>query len=84
MSSQPVEENPRIERVIEESLQRVDSPEAARKVVERVERLAGSRTEEQLGQAAGVIQKPFDYDDLVSQVEQATNASETKPLALLR
>ena len=60
MSSQPVEEtgNPRIERVIEESLQRVDSPEAARKVVERVERLAGSRTEEQLGQAAATTPAP--------------------------
>jgi CheY-like chemotaxis protein len=31
----------------------------------------------------GVIQKPFDYDDLVSQVEQATNASVSRPLALL-
>jgi len=26
-------------------------------------------------QAAGVIQKPFDYDDLVSQVERATSRS---------
>jgi CheY-like chemotaxis protein len=36
--------------------------------------------EQDAHQAAGVIQKPFDYDDLVSKVEQAANA----PLALLR
>jgi hypothetical protein len=40
--------------------------------------------EQDAHQTAGVIQKPFDYDDLVSQVEQATNASVSKPLALLR
>jgi CheY-like chemotaxis protein len=40
--------------------------------------------EQDAHQAAGVIQKPFDYDDLVSQVEQATHASLSKPLALLR
>jgi undecaprenyl-diphosphatase len=60
VSSQPVEEspNPRIERVIEESLQRVDSPEAARKVVERVERLAGGRTEQELAQKAAATSAP--------------------------
>jgi membrane-associated phospholipid phosphatase len=50
--------NPRIERVIEESLQRVDSPEAARKVVERVERLAGGRTEEELADKAAATSTP--------------------------
>src|ERR671931_1623172 len=34
-------------------------------------------------QAAGVIKKPFDYEDLVSQVEQATARSRDRPLALL-
>jgi undecaprenyl-diphosphatase len=60
VSNQPVEvdQAPRIERVIEESLQRVDTPEAARKVVERVEHLAGSRTEEQLAQAAAGTSAP--------------------------
>jgi undecaprenyl-diphosphatase len=60
VSSQPVEEtpNPRIERVIEESLQRVDSPEAARKVVERVERLAGGRTEQELANKAAATAAP--------------------------
>ena len=40
--------------------------------------------EQDAHQTSGVIQKPFDYDDLVSQVEQATHASASKPLALLR
>jgi CheY-like chemotaxis protein len=39
--------------------------------------------EQDAHQAAGVIQKPFDYDDLVSQVEQATHGSVSRPLALL-
>ena len=39
--------------------------------------------EQDAHQAAGIIQKPFDYDDLVSQVEQATHSSATRPLALL-
>ena len=30
--------------------------------------------EQDANQTAGVIQKPFDYDDLVGQVERATNA----------
>jgi DNA-binding response OmpR family regulator len=30
--------------------------------------------EQDAHQAAGVIQKPFDYDDLVGQVERATNS----------
>lgn len=34
-------------------------------------------------QAAGVIQKPFDYDDLVSQVEQASTAALGSSFALL-
>jgi undecaprenyl-diphosphatase len=58
VSSQPVDPDPRIERVLEASLQRVDTPEAARKVVARVERLAGSQTEAQLGQAAASAPAP--------------------------
>jgi hypothetical protein len=58
VSDQPVEETPRIERVIQESLQRVDTPEAARKVVERVERLAGNRTEAELAQKAAATPAP--------------------------
>jgi DNA-binding NtrC family response regulator len=30
--------------------------------------------EQDASQAAGVIQKPFDYDDLVGQVERATHS----------
>jgi membrane-associated phospholipid phosphatase len=48
----PATSKPPIERVLEESLQRVDSPAAARTVVARVERLAGDRTEQDLGEAA--------------------------------
>jgi CheY-like chemotaxis protein len=33
-------------------------------------------------QAVGVIQKPFDYDDLVSQVEQAATGTLSSSLAL--
>jgi CheY-like chemotaxis protein len=33
-------------------------------------------SEQDAHQASGVIQKPFDYDDLVSQVERATGALE--------
>ena len=38
--------------------------------------------EQDAHQAAGVIQKPFDYDDLVSHVEQAANGSESRPVAV--
>ena len=39
--------------------------------------------EQDAHQAAGVIQKPFDYDDLVSQVEQAATGRLSGSLALL-
>jgi DNA-binding response OmpR family regulator len=36
--------------------------------------------EQDAHQAAGVIQKPFDYDDLVAQVEQAANGTQSRPV----
>jgi undecaprenyl-diphosphatase len=42
----------RVERVLEEGLERVDTPEAARAVVARIERLSAGQTEAQRGEAA--------------------------------
>jgi membrane-associated phospholipid phosphatase len=42
----------RVERVLEEGLERVDSPEAARAVVARIERLSAGHTEQECGEAA--------------------------------
>jgi undecaprenyl-diphosphatase len=51
--SQPVDGNQqRVERVLEEGLERVQTPEVARAVIARVERLSHGKTEEQLGQVA--------------------------------
>src|SRR4029079_1148861 len=48
-----VDENQqRVEQVLERSLEQVQTAEAARAVIERVERLSAGKTEEQLGQAA--------------------------------
>jgi undecaprenyl-diphosphatase len=49
---EPVDENQqRVERVLEQGLERVQTPEAAHAIVTRVERLAGHKTEAALGQA---------------------------------
>jgi membrane-associated phospholipid phosphatase len=58
VSAEPPDTSPTIERVLEESLQRVETPAAARKVVARVERLAASDTEEQLGATAAKAPAP--------------------------
>ena len=42
----------RVERVLEESLERIDTPQAAHAVVARVERLSAGATEEERGRAA--------------------------------
>src|SRR5712691_3260724 len=42
----------RVERVLEEGLERIDTPEVARAVVARVERLSAGATEEERGRAA--------------------------------
>src|SRR5919198_3495647 len=42
----------RVERVLEEGLERIDSPQVARAVVARVERLSSGSTEEERGRAA--------------------------------
>jgi undecaprenyl-diphosphatase len=47
----PNESPDRVERILEEGLQRVQTPEAARKVVTRVERLAAGQTEQQRAEA---------------------------------
>jgi len=45
-------EQQRVERVLEQGLERVQTPEAARAVISRVERLSRGKTEEQSGQVA--------------------------------
>jgi undecaprenyl-diphosphatase len=62
---------PPIERVLEESLQRVDTPAAARTVIARIERLASGRTEQELADAAAST--PASPTQVVEQ------ASETSP-----
>lgn len=52
MSEPPATNRPPIERVLEESLQRVDTPAAARTVIAHIERLAGGHTEQELADAA--------------------------------
>ncbi|MCA1646266.1 MAG: phosphatase PAP2 family protein [Chloroflexi bacterium] len=42
----------RLERVLEEGLERVDTPEAARAIVDRIEQLSAGHTEGELGDAA--------------------------------
>ena len=51
MSRSPEAER-RVERVLEEGLERIDSPEVARAVVARVERLSAGATEAERGRAA--------------------------------
>src|SRR5215212_1569723 len=53
VASPPVDpEQQRVERVLEQGLERVQTPEAARAVINRVERLSRGKTEEQSGQVA--------------------------------
>src|ERR1700694_2397223 len=42
----------RVERVLEEGLERVETPEAARAVVARIEQMSAGHTEAELGEAA--------------------------------
>jgi undecaprenyl-diphosphatase len=55
VSQSPDSEQPerRVERVLEEGLERVETPQAARAVVARLERLSRGHTEEERGNAAG-------------------------------
>ena len=50
--SRSPEAEQRVERVLEEGLERIDSPQAAHAVVARVERLSAGATEEERGRAA--------------------------------
>jgi undecaprenyl-diphosphatase len=45
----------RVERVLEEGLERVETPEAAHAVVARIERLSAGHTEAEFGQAAATL-----------------------------
>ena len=56
--SQPATEAPPVERILEESLERVETPEAASEIVDRVERLAGSHTEAELAKVAASTPAP--------------------------
>jgi undecaprenyl-diphosphatase len=66
----------RVERVLEESLERVDSPEAAHAVVARVERLAAGKTEEQSGEIAARETAPA-HDEATAAATLIEHAAET-------
>jgi hypothetical protein len=55
-------EQQRVERVLEQGLERVQTPEAARAVISRVERLSRGKTEEQSGQIAVHPAAPSETD----------------------
>jgi undecaprenyl-diphosphatase len=54
VSKSPADEHvvKRVERVLEEGLERVETPEAARAVVARIEKMSAGHTEAELGEAA--------------------------------
>ena len=54
MSKSPEDEQvvKRVERVLEEGLERIETPEAARAVVARIEKMSAGRTEAEAGEAA--------------------------------
>jgi membrane-associated phospholipid phosphatase len=71
----------RVERVLQEGLECIDSPEVARAVVERVERLSAGATEEERGRAAAeqTCSTPDQASAAATTIEQA--AAATAPAA---
>src|SRR5205823_3476839 len=69
----------RVERVLEEGLKRIDSPQAAHAVVTRLERLSAGHTEAERGQAAaeetaGVRDQPGAAAAVIEQAAPSTSA----------
>jgi membrane-associated phospholipid phosphatase len=75
--SEPVDVNQqRVERVLEESLERVQTPEAAHAIVARVERLSHGKTEQQTGRAAAHDAPPSVDDQERAAAESIEHAAE--------
>jgi undecaprenyl-diphosphatase len=66
----------RVERVLEEGLERVETPEAARAIIERIERLAAGQTEADRGEAAAeqTARSPDSSVAAATAIEQAATA----------
>jgi len=71
-------EQQRVERVLEEGLERVQTPEAARAIIARVERLSHGKTEEQSGQVAVHPAAPTEGDKERAAAETIEHAAERR------